>query len=79
MKYTKPEIIEIDHAHAVGVRCDWGYTNYSSGCTRGFSNAVNCGAGTAFFGCSLGSGFTPGCQFGLAATPVCSVGFFVSP
>lgn len=78
MKYIKPEIIEIDSGHAVGARCNWGYTNYSTGCTEGFANAVTCGAGTAFFGCSVGSGFTPKCEFGLAAHPVCNTGFFVS-
>jgi hypothetical protein len=47
MKYMKPEIIDLDVAIAGGAACNNGTNNYSTGCTGGLANEVNCNSGTA--------------------------------
>jgi hypothetical protein len=71
MDYVKPEIIDIDSRMAGGVPCNYGYRNFSTGCTTGLGNEVNCNEGNAYGG---GAGCAP---FGLNARPPCGLGWFV--
>jgi hypothetical protein len=72
MDYMKPKLIELKVGSAGAAACDYGATNYSTGCTRGLGNQVNCNNGSAP---STG----PGCQpFGYAAKGNCRFGFGVS-
>ncbi len=72
MDYMKPEIIDLSVGTAGGAACDNGNHNYSTGCTNGLANEVNCNTGTAH-----GSG--PGCSgFGYGARKNCAFGIGVT-
>jgi hypothetical protein len=71
MDYMKPEIIDLDVGIAGGAACGQGTNNYSTGCTTGFGNEVNCNTGTLH-----GSG--PGCPFGFGARKNCAFGWGVT-
>jgi hypothetical protein len=71
MEYKKPEMIDIETGSATGAAapCNQGWTNYSLGCTAGFANSTQCGAGSFYTG--------SGCQFGGSAQGKCSWGWGV--
>lgn len=68
MDYIKPEIIELNTGSAEGQKCDFGFSNYSTGCTTGPGNDVNCVNGPGF---GSGQGCTP---LGLIPNNACNYG-----
>jgi hypothetical protein len=69
----KPEIIDLDVETAGGASCPSGSSNYSTGCTNGFGNEVNCNTGnwvSTAAGCyTLGYGARKNCAFGWGVHP----------
>ena len=68
MEYMKPELIELNTGTVEGQRCDFGFSNFSAGCTKGPGNDVNCVTGPGY---GSGVGCTP---VGLVPRTRCNFG-----